>query len=108
MENFVIEYKGNVYRVWSTYSNINIQNSYRVKTIHDMKKVLYAIRDKNLSRIVYIRSNFSMINEWRVHNLLYDLHYKRERTADVDLDYPQKWYIKLAYTLLSPLYLHFI
>ena len=73
-----------------------------------MKKVLDAIRDKNLNRIVYIRSNFSMINEWRVHNLLYDLHYKRERTADVDLDYPQKWYIKLAYTLLSPLYLHFI
>ena len=53
-----------------------------------MKKVLDAIRDKNLSRIVYLRSNFSMINEWRVYNLLYDLHYKRERTTDVDLDYP--------------------
>ena len=76
MENFVIEYKGNMYSVQSTYDNINIKNSYQIKTIHDMKKVLDAIRDKNLSRIVYLRSNFSMINEWRAHNLLYDLHYK--------------------------------
>lgn len=72
-----------------------------------MKKILNAIRDKSLSRVIYIRTNFSMINEWRVHNLLYDLYYKRERTKDIDLDYPQKWYLKLAYTLLSPLYLHF-
>lgn len=36
------------------------------------------------------RSNFSLLLEWASHNLLYDLHIARERTKDVDLEYPQK------------------
>lgn len=35
------------------------------------------------------RSVLGMELEWAGHNLLYRLHYKRDRTGDVDLESPQ-------------------
>lgn len=39
-----------------------------------------------------------MYGEIRLHNILYDLGYKRERTADCDLDYAadRRWYVNAA------------
>ena len=50
---------------------------------------------------------YSLINEWRSHNLLYDLHIYRDRTKDVDLN--NETIIKrICYSILSVLYLHFL
>lgn len=53
--------------------------------------------------LVWKRSWESLEHEWAVHNFLYMVGYKRERTKDVDLDYPQKWWMTLAYNILGSL-----
>lgn len=38
----------------------------------------------------------SLINEWKAHNLLYDLHLFRSHTRNVDLN-NEPWYRKVIY-----------
>lgn len=47
--------------------------------------------------IVFTRSISSLVKEWQSHNLLYRLRIAKDRTKDVDLECPQKWYYKIAY-----------
>ena len=47
------------------------------------------------------RSNNSLIREWVTHNNLYRLGLYKDRVKDVDLNYPQKWYIKILYAVGS-------
>lgn len=79
--------------------NICIFDSYKIKTIKDMKAIL-----KNLD---IDRSLFSLINEWRSHNLIYALGLFRNRTKDVNLNYKLPWYMEIIYTLVSPFYGHY-
>ena len=59
--------------------NICIIDSYKIKTIKNMKFVINSIRQKcDNSNIIHKRSMYSLINEWRSHNLLYDLHIQRQ------------------------------
>jgi len=53
------------------------------------------------SHVAFKRSRKSMILEWRAHNLLYRLGIKKSKTADVDLEYPQPWYMKVIYWILG-------
>jgi hypothetical protein len=41
------------------------------------------------------RSNTDLYGEYCLHNLLYDANFKRERTADADLEYKadRRWYV---------------
>lgn len=105
MKKIIIQYNEFILRVSASENNIHIENSYRVKRSSDMKNIIYIIRDTFKDLDINKRSIGSIINEWRVHNLLYSLNIYRDRTKDVDLEYPQSWYIKVLYTLLSPLYL---
>jgi hypothetical protein len=45
-----------------------------------------------------------LINEWKTHNLFYDLHLFRSHTKDVDLN-KHSWFIKLIYSILSKFYI---
>lgn len=45
------------------------------------------------------RKNKSLKREWACHNFLYDMGIARERTQDVDLDWPQPWYMTLLYNI---------
>ena len=47
------------------------------------------------------RSNNSLIREWITHNNLYRLGLHKDGVKDVDLNYPQKWYIKILYAVGS-------
>ena len=86
-------------------NNTSIINSYRIKRINDMVNVLKKIRNTcDNSYAIHKRSIFGMVNEWRVHNLLYFLHIKRKRTCTVDLNINQNMLVKIAYTLLSIFY----
>lgn len=51
--------------------------------------------------IWHIRSMGSMRREWATHNLLYSLGIRRDKTADVDLDYEPRWYHNLAYWVVG-------
>ena len=105
MKKVIIEYNQYIINVHLTMDNTSIIDSYRVKSISDMISVLKRIRKMcDESYAVHERSIFSMVNEWRVHNLLYSLHIKRDRTGSVDLNIGQNICVKILYTILSILY----
>lgn len=68
---------------------IHIEDSYKVGGF-SFCEVLRGIRDLTMGETIVFnaRSLFSLAMEWSVHNLLYKFGIERERTKDVDLDYP--------------------
>jgi hypothetical protein len=111
-KKFIFYFNGMIVKASISEYNTNIEDSYRFKNISSMRDILRVIRAESLNdsteRAISKRSLFSMVNEWRVHNLLYALGIKRDRVKSVDLNIGQPWYIKAVYTLLSPFYLHFV
>lgn len=109
MKKLILRYKDFALKVHASEYNTCIQDSYKVKSIDDMKGVLWLIRseieDNNMA--IHKRGIWSMIHEWRVHNLLYSLGIEKNRTMSVDLETNQHWYLRLAYKVLSLFYLHF-
>lgn len=89
-----------------------IPNSYRIKSIQDMEDIINRSREEVNKSPAYShtfainkRTTAGMIIEWRAHNMLYELHIKRNRTRTVDLDINEPWYRKVGYLILSTLYL---
>lgn len=75
-----------IYR--ATPDCVTIYDSYEVHK-WQMRRALKGIRDAEPEcRVFEHRSLFSMKMEWIAHNFLYLIGYERERTKDVDLDYP--------------------
>lgn len=91
-----------------TKNCITIYDSYKIKTKADMNFILTVIKynysDINDDDYIFNQVNReSMINEWRGHNLLYNLHLFRSHTKDVDIN-KNPWYLKAGYWILSKLY----
>ena len=84
-------------------NNIHIDNSYETKTRHDMRLVLNNIRAHHSLEYcdVLLRTDKSLINEWCANNALYNLHLFRKHTKDVDLNYPQRKIVEIAYSIIS-------
>ena len=61
------------------------------------KTELDRIRSLHPTCHLWIRSDKSIRREWAAHNWAYSLGIKGDKTADVDLDFEQKCYVKLAY-----------
>ena len=90
-----------------TKNNTHITDSYKVKNKGVMFSILMNTRIKysnNSDLAIHKRTLDSMVREWRAHNFLYEIKYKRERTKDVDLDINEPWYRKTGYFILSLLY----
>lgn len=104
----IIRYKEVDFEVWPSKNNTTVFNSYRIKTIKDMTNFLSFIREEVQDKCsVHTLSINEMVNEWRVHNLLYSLGFYKEKVQHVDFNSDKTWYGKLTYFLLSPFYLHF-
>ena len=83
-------------------NNIHIEDSYTVVNPVDMRIVLNDIKN-------YINNNLdidtpfnhrtikSTMHEWITHNNCYKLSLWPDRTKSVDINFPQKWYIRLLY-----------
>lgn len=86
-------------------NNIHIEDSYTITNPVDMRNILNdTIEFLNANHITIDtpfnhRSICSMIYEWKTHNNLYKLNIEPDRTKSTDLDYPQKWYMKIFYFL---------
>ena len=105
MKEINIKYSKYIINVLLSINNTYITDSYRIRRIDDMVNVLKKIRNTcDNSYAIHKRSIFGMVNEWRVHNLLYFLHIKRRKTGTVDLNINQSIWAKIAYTLLSVFY----
>ena len=108
MKKLIIRHNDFILKVHASENNTTIFDSYRVKNLQDMNILIYCIKVKTSEKYaINKRSVSSMVNEWRVHNLLYSLGVLRNRTKDVDLNIDQSWYMKILYLVLSPFYLHF-
>lgn len=108
MKKLIVRYNNLSFKVQASETNTSIKDSYRAKSIDDMRYILeYISAESSENMAIHKRTMFSMINEWRTHNLLYSLKIKRDRTGTVDLDINQPWYMKMFYFILSPFYPHF-
>lgn len=90
-----------------TQHNLHICDSHLVAK-REMIPSLQDIRTAHPDSEVWRRTDRSLRREWATHNLLYALGIARQRTKDVDLNYPQKWYVRMAYGICGALALIFI
>lgn len=108
MKKVIINYGDYALKVHLSEDNTTIIDSYQIKDIIDMGAILSLIKDEASDEMAINKRNiFSMIYEWRTHNLLYALGIAKNRTGSVDLNTGQPWYIKVLYAIISPFYLHF-
>lgn len=82
-------------------ANIHINNSYLIDKPKDIVNIISYLKDICKNDVLSKRSVNSLKREWIAHNNLYKLGYKRSRTQDVDLEYPQSFFYKVGYWILS-------
>ena len=79
-------------------SSVKVVQSYqatsREESISVMLFIRYYTRQKGLK---VHRSNTQILGEYRLHNLLYTVGYKREHTGDADIDLvkDKRWYVNV-------------
>ncbi|MBQ0154749.1 MAG: hypothetical protein KBS70_08230 [Bacteroidales bacterium] len=92
MKYISLKYNGQeVRRLYYTVTDdcVTIVNGWNVpKRIYDL--VLDEIKMLNPDCKVWERKRASLKLEWACHSFLYQMQIARERTKDVDLDYPNK------------------
>lgn len=94
---------GQIVRYSLTTTNLHIEDSYKISG-RDFREVLCDINRENPNAFLFkVRCICGMCLEWATHNFLYKIGYQRERTQDADLDYPQKWYYKIGYSVIGVL-----
>ena len=86
-------------------NNIHIECSCTVENKSEMSTILTTLKvqvaQAQIKSPFDNRSIESMINEWVSHNNCYKLGIAPDRTASVDLNYPQSWYMPFIYWLTS-------
>lgn len=103
----MIQIKVNGHEITITTNNINIKDSYLVWDPYDMHdmldKIKVFLKENSITMDTPLnhRTKLSMIREWISHNNAYYLGYKKDQVCDVDLNYPQKWYVKIIYFFCS-------
>lgn len=83
-----------------TYNNIHIENSHLIPK-RKFERTLAKIQAENPDCLVFNRGYFSLKMEWATHNALYGLGLWRSRTKDVDLNYPQPFYLSALYIIFG-------
>jgi len=77
-----------LYEAVVTDSVVTIKDSYLFSK-NEFPIILNDIEDNYPDNPVMLnRSRFGMKMEWATHNALYNMNIERERTRDVDLEYP--------------------
>ena len=81
-------------------NRVKILNSYQITNKKEMKSILTNFL-KEHSEIKFDRSIDLLVKEWVVHNRMYKLGIKRDKTKDVDLEFNEKECYKLLYWILG-------
>ncbi|MBR5018580.1 MAG: hypothetical protein IKX53_02960 [Bacteroidales bacterium] len=88
--------------------NIHLESSFKVGKASFVRE-LTEMRERHPECLVWKhRTIKSLAREWATHNALYALGIFRSRTSHTDLNWPQKWLIRLGYTLIGPIVWPFI
>ena len=86
------------YRIYG--DRVKLLDSYLVQK-RLFQRELVAIRNLHPSCPLWNCSDGSLKREWAAHNLAYSLGIRREKTKDADLNFEQKWYVKLFYSVVG-------
>lgn len=91
--NYEFIYKEETFKVFYTYDNWKIYDSYKIKNTSDMKKICQALIDIHPihgSDMISYRSADDMVYEWVQHNLAYEIlpesNSWKNNAKDVDFD----------------------
>lgn len=85
-----------------TKNNIHIEDSYKTSSKYKMGIVLTQLRKEYPDNEVLLhRTNDSIIAEWLVHTYLYNWGLFKSHTKDVDINYPLRWFEKIAYKIVE-------
>ena len=87
--------------------NIQLKSSFKVKK-EDFERELLAMREEHPECLVWNRSIKSLKLEWAAHNAFHALGVFRKKTADVDLDWPQGWLMRVGYWIAGAVVWPFI
>jgi hypothetical protein len=88
-------------------NNIHVELSFRVRK-DDFEGELKALREQHPESQVWNRSMDSLKREWATHNAFHAMGIFRSRTAHMDLNWPQPWYIRLGYAVIGKVVWPFI
>lgn len=84
-----------------TETNLTIYDSYKVSK-KKFKPFLKKVKNENPNVTLFKeRKIWHMCLEWATHNFFHKLKIEEDRTKNCDLNYPQKWYIKLGYIIMG-------
>ena len=97
-DNIIID--GVLYNYEYTPDNVHITDSCKVSK-RFFESALTGIQERHGSLTIWTRSHKSLKREWACHNLCYALDIHRDRTKDVDLNFPLKWYVSAAYWVIG-------
>ena len=85
-----------------TKNNTHVEDSIKIKTrkaIGEEVDTILFVRDAKMYPTR--KSRGSYINEWKGHNRLYKIGYKRDHTKDVDLEEPQKLIWRIIWFIIG-------
>ena len=88
-------------------NNIHLESSFRVPK-EDFERELKAIREQHPESEVWNRSIDSLKREWAAHNAFHAMGVLRNRTAHMDLNWPQPWIVRAGYSLIGRIVWPFI
>lgn len=84
---------------------LHIKNSHLIQEKKEIKDLLSQIHTydeyKKLQAAGYTRTLVSEYREWKAHNFLYRIGYKRERTGSTDIDQNEPMWRRIVYAVLS-------
>ena len=81
-------------------NNIHLNSSFKVPK-EEFERELEALRERYPESEVWNRSMESLKREWAAHNAFHALGVFRSRTAHMDLNWPQPWFIRLGYAIIG-------
>ena len=90
-----------------TPTNIHLESSFKVHK-KAFESELLAMREQHPDSLVWNRTIRSLKREWATHNAFYALGIFRERTAHMDLNWPQGRLFRIGYALIGTLVWPFI
>ena len=88
-------------------NNIKLKSSFEVSK-NDFERELAVIREQHPDSLVWNRSIDSLKREWAAHNAFHALGILRKQTSHTDLNWPQPWFIRVAYDLIGKVVWPFI
>lgn len=84
---------------------LHIKDSWRVTDVYQQEYILGVLREveeyQELQASGYSRTLKSELREWRAHNFLYKIGYKRERTGTTDIDQKESKFRRFIFAILS-------